>query len=92
MFNQGIGQPVKSGQQVKKLESPVMMASVALGRSLEGATKTPSRLVKGAIRTPHGLRNVTTLLDSGADFAKENHLPLEQLENTGTAFDGHEVT
>jgi hypothetical protein len=76
-----------------------MMASVALGRSLEGATKTPSRLVKGAIRTPHGLRNVTALLDSGADFtflsqrfAKENHLPLEQLEKTGTALDGHERT
>jgi hypothetical protein len=56
-------------------------------------------LVKGAVRTPSGLRNVTALLDRGADssflsqrLAKEHHLPLEHLDGTGVACDGHEVT
>ena len=74
-----------------------MMASVALGKSAEEIKrKTPSMLVKGAIRTPQGFRNVTALLDSGADFsflsqrfAKENQLPLEQLDSMGVACDGH---
>ena len=76
-----------------------MMASVALGKPAKEAKKTPSMLVKGAIRTPQGFRNVTALLDSGADFsflsqrfAKENQLPLEQLDSMGVACDGHQVT
>ena len=76
-----------------------MIASVALGRPIEGAKKTPSMLIRGAIRTPQGLRNVTALLDSGADisflsqrFAKENYLPLQSLDGTGIACDGYRVT
>jgi len=76
-----------------------MMTSVALGRPIEGAKKTSSMLVKGAVRTPQGLRQVTALVDSGADFsflsqrfAKEHHLPLEEMYSMGIACDGHQVT
>ena len=45
-----------------------MVVFVTLDRFIEGAKKISNILIKDAVRTFQGLRNVIALLDSRADF------------------------